>query len=73
MKHVTVSARVSREVWEKVKKYKINVSEVVRRALEEEVRRKEIEWVTRVMEDISGRAELEKPSWQIIRENRDKL
>lgn len=70
---VTVSARVSREVWVKAKKYGVNVSEVIRRALEEEVRRRELEWALSVMEDIAERARLEKPSWQIIREFRDKL
>lgn len=40
---VTVSTKVRREVLEKARKYGINVSEVLRRALEEEVRRREEE------------------------------
>lgn len=68
-----MSARVSREVWAKAKRYGVNVSEVVRRALEEEVRRRELEWALSVMDDIAGRARLEKPSWQVVREFRDRL
>lgn len=71
--YVTVSARVSREVWEKAKRYGINVSEVVRKALEREVRRREVEWAISVMEEIAGRAQLDRPSWRIIREHREKL
>lgn len=33
----------------------------------------EAEWVIKLMEDISRRAKLEKPSWQTVREYRDKL
>ncbi|MEM2275021.1 MAG: hypothetical protein QXD46_06625 [Thermofilum sp.] len=69
----TVSARVGREVWEKAKRCGISVSEVVRRALEREVRRREVEWAVNVMDDIARRAQLDKPSWQIIREHREKL
>lgn len=73
MKLVTVSARDRRELWVKAKKPGVNVSEVTRRALEEEVRRKELELVLGVIDDIAERARLEKPSWQLIRELRDRL
>ena len=36
-----VSARISRELYEKARRYGIDISEVIRRALEEEVRRRE--------------------------------
>lgn len=49
------------------------MSEVVRRALADEVRRREVEWAIRTMEDIAKRARLEKPAWQLIREFREKL
>jgi len=39
--YVTVSARVRRELYEKLKRYGVPVSKVIRRALEEEVRRRE--------------------------------
>ena len=39
MSYVTVSAKISRELYEKLKAYGIRVSSVIRRALEEEVRR----------------------------------
>ncbi|MEM4853126.1 MAG: type II toxin-antitoxin system CcdA family antitoxin [Thermofilum sp.] len=73
MEYVTVSARVSREVWEKAKRYGINVSEVIRRALEREVKRREVDWAVNVMDEIAGRAQLDRPSWQVIREHREKL
>jgi antitoxin CcdA len=42
---ITVSAKIRRELYEKLKKYGVPVSEVIRRALEEEVRRREEEEV----------------------------
>jgi uncharacterized membrane protein len=47
--YVTVSARIRRELYEKLKKYSVNVSYVIRRALEEEVRRREEEEVARML------------------------
>jgi len=38
---VVVSARISRGLYEKARRHGINTSEVVRRAIEEEVRRRE--------------------------------
>ncbi|MCD6368542.1 MAG: type II toxin-antitoxin system CcdA family antitoxin [Thermoproteales archaeon] len=43
MKNTTITVRVSRELKGELAKYGINVSEVVRRALEEEVRRRKRE------------------------------
>jgi len=40
---VTVSVRIPRELKEEAKRYGINISEVARRALEEEVRRRKLE------------------------------
>ena len=39
MRDAVVSARIDRELYEKIKRYRINVSQVIRRALEEEIRR----------------------------------
>jgi len=41
MSYVTVSAKIRRELYEKLKAYGITVSSVIRRALEEEVRKAE--------------------------------
>lgn len=41
MSWVTVSTKVKKELLEKAKEYGINVSEVLRKALEEEVKKKE--------------------------------
>jgi post-segregation antitoxin (ccd killing protein) len=47
---VTVSARIRRELYEKLKRYGIVISDVIRRALEEEVRRREEEEVARMLD-----------------------
>lgn len=47
---VTASTKVRREVLEKAKEYNINVSEVLRKALEEEVRKKEEEHAQRLLD-----------------------
>ncbi len=41
-RYVTVSAKVRRELLEEAKRLGINVSELIRRALEEEVRRRRL-------------------------------
>ncbi|RLG87170.1 MAG: hypothetical protein DRO39_01140 [Thermoprotei archaeon] len=41
MSWVTVSAKIRRELYEKLRRYGIPVSEVIRKALEEEVRKRE--------------------------------
>jgi len=41
--YVTVSAKVRRELYEKLKRLGVPISRVIRRALEEEVRRREEE------------------------------
>jgi len=53
MGFVTVSAKVRRELWEKLKSYGVNISEVIRRSLEEEVRRREEEEVRRLLGEAS--------------------
>jgi len=69
--YVTVSAKVRRELWEKLRKYNVNVSEVIREALARKVREIEVEWALKVMDEISSKAKLHKPSSEIIRELRD--
>ncbi|MDI9609960.1 MAG: type II toxin-antitoxin system CcdA family antitoxin [Archaeoglobaceae archaeon] len=72
MNYITVSAKVKRELLEKARKLGINVSETIRRALEEEIKKREIEWAKKKIEEISSKSSLEKPSEELIREFRDK-
>lgn len=41
--YVTVSAKIKRDLWVRLKKQNIKISEIIRRALEEELRKKERE------------------------------
>lgn len=50
---MTVSAKVKEELWRRLKKYGVNVSEVIRRALEEEVRRREEEELGELLDEAS--------------------
>jgi post-segregation antitoxin (ccd killing protein) len=50
---VTVSTKVRKELLDKARKYGINVSKTSRKALEEEVKRKEIEETKRLFEEAS--------------------
>jgi antitoxin CcdA len=52
MGSVTVSVRIPRELKDKVDRYGVKISEVVRRALEEEVRRRELEEVLKAAEEL---------------------
>jgi post-segregation antitoxin (ccd killing protein) len=72
MSYVTVSTKVKKEIVEKAKEYGLNISETLRKALEEEVRKKEIEWAIAKMEEISNKAKLEKETKDLIREFREK-
>lgn len=69
--YITVSTKVKRSLVEKARKYGINLSELMRRAIEDEVRKKEVEWALTVMDEISSRAKLDRPSKELIREFRD--
>jgi len=71
MSYVTVSTKVRRSLLEKARRLGINVSEVLRRALEEEVRKREAEWAVRVMDEISQRIELDVEAKDLIRKFRD--
>ena len=51
MGYVTVSAKIKRELWEKLKKYNIPISDVIRKALEEAVRKAEEEELARRLEE----------------------
>jgi antitoxin CcdA len=51
--YVTVSTKVRREVVERAKRLGVNISEFLRRKLEEEVERREIELITRKLSELS--------------------
>jgi post-segregation antitoxin (ccd killing protein) len=71
MGYVTVSTKVRRSLVEKARRYGINLSELMRKAIEEEIRKKEVEWALNVMEEISKKARLDRPSNELIREFRE--
>ncbi len=73
MGYVTVSTKVKKSLLERAREFGINVSEVLRRALEEEVRRREVEWALKVMDEISQRIELDVEARELIRKFRDEL
>jgi len=50
---VTVSTKVKKELLEKAKEYGINVSEVLRKALEEEVRKREEEEARKAAKELA--------------------
>ena len=50
---MTVSAKVPRELREKAAKFGINVNQLIRRALEEEVRRREREHLKGMAQEVS--------------------
>jgi len=49
---VTVSVKVRRDLVERARALGVNVAEVVRRAVEEEVKRRELELIRRRLEDV---------------------
>jgi len=52
--YMTVSTKVRRELAERARELGVNVSEVLRRALEEEVRRRELELLERRLEEVGA-------------------
>jgi post-segregation antitoxin (ccd killing protein) len=70
---VTVSTKVKKEILEKARKYNINVSEVLRKALEQEIARREEEEVRKSAEKISKELKLsEEEVARLIREDRER-
>ena len=73
MNWVTVSTKVKKEILEKARKYNINVSEVLRKALEQEIARREEEEVRKSAEKISKELKLsEEEVARLIREDRER-
>jgi post-segregation antitoxin (ccd killing protein) len=50
--YVTVSVKVRRDLVERARALGVNVAEVVRRAVEEEVKRRELELIRRRLENV---------------------
>jgi len=74
MTYEVVSAKIPKEFKKKIKEYNINVSDVIRKAIEEEIRKRE---AMRIKENIKkNRKLLEKLKMKdivaIIREDREK-
>jgi post-segregation antitoxin (ccd killing protein) len=69
---VTVSTKVKKEIFEKARKYNINISEVLRKALEQEIARREEE-ARKSAERISKELRLsEEEVARLIREDRER-
>ena len=71
--YVTVSTKVRREVVEKARRLGMNISEVLRRALEEEVGRRELENLGRRLNELDSVLEKidVKEVVRLIREDRE--
>jgi post-segregation antitoxin (ccd killing protein) len=73
MSWVTVSTKVKKEILEKARKYNINISEVLRQALEQEIARREEEEARKSTEKISKELRLsEEEIARLIREDRER-
>ena len=71
MSWATVSTKVKKEILEKARKYNINISEVLRKALEQEIARREEEEARKSTERISKELRLfEEEVARLIREDR---
>jgi len=66
MGSVTISVRIPRELKEKIDRYGVKISEVVRKALEEEVRRRELEEAAEAAEEL-GKIFSRIPDDEIVR------
>jgi antitoxin CcdA len=73
MSWVTVSTKVKKEILEKARKYNINVSEILRQALEQEIARREEEESRKSAEKISKELRLpDEEVAKLIKEDRER-
>ena len=72
-KHVTISAKVPKELRDKARELGINISEVVRKALQEEVKKRMLEEIKRRRDLIAKKLEKipDERIVQIVRETRE--
>jgi post-segregation antitoxin (ccd killing protein) len=70
---VTVSTKVKKEILEKARKYNINISEVLRQALEQEIAKREEEEARKSAEKISKELRLpDEEVAKLIKEDRER-
>ncbi|MEM0173701.1 MAG: type II toxin-antitoxin system CcdA family antitoxin [Sulfolobaceae archaeon] len=70
---VTVSTKVRKEVFEKARKYGINISEVLRKSLEEEIEKREEEEARKSSKRIAEELKLSvEDVVRLIREDRER-
>lgn len=73
MSWATVSTKVKKEILEKARKYNINISEVLRQALEQEIARREEEEARKSTEKISKELRLpDEEVAKLIKEDRER-
>jgi len=70
-KYVTISAKIPEELREEIRALKINPSEVIREALENEVRKKKIEKLLKELENIKSLLTEPNETVKLIRETWD--
>ena len=51
-RYITVSTKVKEELWREAKRLNVNVSSVLRKALEDEIRRRRLELINRLLDDL---------------------
>ena len=72
MMSAKITVRVPIELKKEMEKLKeVNWSEVIRRAIEDRIKEERIKWALSIMEEISRKAKLERPSHKVIRRFRD--
>jgi antitoxin CcdA len=71
--YMTVSTKVRKELVEKARELGVSISEVLRKAVEEEVRRRELERLERSLDELGGVLEKidVKEVTRLIREDRE--
>ena len=72
MKQITVSAKIRKDLYDKLKEYNVNISEIIRQALENEVRKIEEEKARASAEKIARELKIDPNEVEkLIREDRD--
>ena len=72
MKQITVSAKIRKDLYDKLKEYNVNISEIIRQALENEVRKIEEEKARASAEKIARELNMNPNEVaKLIREDRD--
>jgi post-segregation antitoxin (ccd killing protein) len=72
MKQITVSAKIRKDLYDKLKEYNVNISEIIRQALENEVRKIEEEKARASAEKIARELKMNPNEVaKLIREDRD--